>query len=41
MHKDIVNIAEECRSSTRYGEKAKNLIPKSASKPLSLLTQPL
>ena len=40
MHKDIVNLAEECRSCTRYGKNTKYLIPKSASKPLLLLTQP-
>ena len=28
MHKDIVNMAEECRICTRYGKNAKNLIPK-------------
>ena len=36
MHKDIVNLAEECRSCTRYGKNTKYLIPKNASKPLSL-----
>ena len=40
MHKDIVNLAEECRSCTRYGNNAKYIIPKNASKPLPLLTQP-
>ena len=40
MHKDIVNLAEECRSCTRYGKKIIYLIPKNASKPLPLLTQP-
>ena len=40
MHKDIVNVAEECRSCTRYGKNVKYLIPKNASKPLRLLTQP-
>ena len=40
MHKDIVNIAEECRSCTRYGKNVKFLIPKNASRPLPLLTQP-
>ena len=39
MHKDIVNLAEECRGCTRYGKNAKYIIPKNASKPLSLLTQ--
>ena len=40
MHKDIVNMAEECRSCTRYGKTAKYVIPKNASKPLPLLSQP-
>ena len=40
MNKDTVNLAEECRSCTRYGKNVKYLIPKNASKPLSLLTQP-
>ena len=40
MNKDIVNLAEECRSCTRYGKKIKYLIPKNSSKPLPLLTQP-
>ena len=40
MHKDIVNIAEECRSCTRYGKNVKYIIPKNVSKPLPLLTQP-
>ena len=40
MHKDIVNLAEECRSCTRYGKNVKYSIPKNASKPLPLLTQP-
>ena len=40
MHKDIVNMAEECRSCTRYGKNAKYVIPKNASKPLPLLSQP-
>ena len=40
MHKDIVNLAEECRSCTRYGKNAKYIIPKNATKPLPLLTQP-
>ena len=39
MHKDIVNLAEDCRSCTRYGKNVKYLIPKNASKPLLLLTQ--
>ena len=40
MHKDIVNLAAECRSCTRYGKNAKYIIPKNATKPLPLLTQP-
>ena len=40
MHKDIVNMAEDCRSCTRYGKNAKYVIPKNASKPLPLLSQP-
>ena len=40
MHKDIVNMADECRSCTRYGKNAKYVIPKNASKPLPLLSQP-
>ena len=40
MHKDIVNMAEECRSCTHYGKNVKYFIPKNASKPLPLLTQP-
>ena len=40
MHKDIVNLAEECRSCTRYGKNVKYMIPKNESKPLPLLTQP-
>ena len=40
MHKYIMNLAEECRSCTRYGKNVKYLIPKNASKPLPLLTQP-
>ena len=40
MHKDIVNLAEECRSCTRYGKNAKYINPKNATKPLPLLTQP-
>ena len=40
MNKDIVNLAEECRSCTRYGKIVKYLISKNASKPLPLLTQP-
>ena len=40
MHKDIVNLAEECRSCTRYGKNAKYIIPKNATKPLPLLTRP-
>ena len=40
MHKDIVNLTEECRSCTRYDKKAKYLIAEKDSKSLSLLTQP-
>ena len=40
MHKDIVNMAEECRSCTRYGKNVKYIITKSSAKPLPLLTQP-
>ena len=40
MHRGIVNLAEECRSCTRYVMNVKYLIPKNASKPLPLLTQP-
>ena len=40
MHKDIVNMAEECRSCTRYGKNAKYIIPKNSAKSLPLLTQP-
>ena len=40
MIKDIVNLAEECRSCTRYGKNVKYLISKNSSKPLPLLTQP-
>ena len=40
MNKDIVNLAEECRSCTRYGKNVKYFISKNSSKPLPLLTQP-
>ena len=40
MPKDIVNMAEECRSCTRYGKNAKYIIPKNATKALPLLSQP-
>ena len=40
MHKDIVNMAEDCQSCTRYGKNAKYVIPKNASKPLPVLSQP-
>ena len=40
VHKDIVNLAEERRSCTRYGENAKYTISQIASKPRPLLTQP-
>ena len=40
MHKDIVNMAEECRSCIHYGKNVEYIIPKNASKTLPLLTQP-
>ena len=40
MHKDIVNLAEECRECTRYGKNAKYILPKNSSQPLPLLSQP-
>ena len=40
MYKDKKNLAEECRSCTRYGKNVKYFIQKNASKPLPLLTQP-
>ena len=40
MHKAIVNLAEECRSCTRYGKNGKYITPENASKPLPLLRQP-
>ena len=40
MHKNIVNMAKECRSCTCYGKNVKYIILKNASKPLPLLTQP-
>ena len=40
MLKDIVKLAEECRSCARYGENVKYRFPKNASKPLPLLMQP-
>ena len=40
MNNDIVNLAEECGSCTRYGKNKNYLISKNASKPLPLLTQP-
>ena len=40
LHKDTVNMAEECQSCTRYGKNAQYVIPKNASKPLPLLLQP-
>ena len=40
LHEDFVNMAKECTSCTRCGKNAKNVIPKIASKPLPLLTQP-
>ena len=30
MHKDIMNMAEECRTCTRYGKNAKYIIPNNA-----------
>ena len=39
-NKDIMNLAEERRSYTRYGKNIKYLIPKNSAKPLPLLTQP-
>ena len=39
MHKDIVNLAEECRECTRYGKNAKYILPKNSSQPLPLLSQ--
>ena len=39
MHKDIVNLAEECSECTRYGKKAKFILPKNSSQPLPLLSQ--
>ena len=35
MHKDIVNMAEECRSCTRYGKNAKYIVTKKCIKTLS------
>ena len=40
MHKDIVNLAEECRECTHYGKNAKYILPKNSSQPLPLLSQP-
>ena len=40
IRKEIVNLAEECRSCTRYGKNAKCIIPKNSSKPLPLLRPP-
>ena len=40
MHKDIVNLAEECRECTRYGKNAKYILPKNSSQPLPVLSQP-
>ena len=36
---NIVNMAEECRSCTRYDKNDKYVIPKNASKPIPLLSQ--
>ena len=38
IHKDIVNLAKECRESTRYGNNAIYIIPNNTSKPLPLLS---
>ena len=35
MHKNNVNLAEECRSCTRYGKNAKYIIPKKFGKTTS------
>ena len=40
MHKEIADLAEGCGSCTRYDKNAKFVIPKNATKPLPLLTQP-
>ena len=40
MHKDIVNLAEECRECTRYGKNTKYILPQNSSQPLPLLSQP-
>ena len=40
MHKDIVNLAEECRECKRYGKNVKYILPKNSSQPLLLLSQP-
>ena len=40
MPKEIVNVAAECISCTRYGKNAKYIIAKNASKPLPLISQP-
>ena len=40
IHKDIVNMAKECRSCTRNGKNVNYFIPKNASKPLPPLTLP-
>ena len=40
IHKDIVNLAKECRQCTRYGKNTKYIIPKNSSQPLPLLSQP-
>ena len=40
MHKDIINLAGECREYTTYGKNPKYIIPKNSWKPLLLLSQP-
>ena len=35
MHKDIENLAEECRSCTRYVKNVKYLIPKNSDKTIA------
>ena len=40
IDQDIVNLAEDCRSCSRYVENAKNQFQKIALKRLPLLTQP-
>ena len=40
MHKDIVNLAEDYHSCTRYGKIEKNYFPKNSCELLPLLSQP-